>query len=119
MVVDKGAYAFVMAISYWRDLGSPDLVPSTNLLSSFNGRSFHTHNILPYFDIELKRKAVSVEVEVVDAHFYYNFILGGNWTYVMCYFPSCIFRYSCFLLKERLLKLIYCHLPKKLHVDTS
>ena len=40
MVVDEGASTCVMAISYWRDLGSPNLVPSTTLLTYFDARSF-------------------------------------------------------------------------------
>ena len=54
-----------MAISCWKDMGSPKLVSSNTLLAAFNGRYFCPHCILPPFDIELAEKVVSVEVEVV------------------------------------------------------
>ena len=71
-VVDKGASTCVMSLSCWKDLGSPELVPSNTLLNAFDGRSFFPHGILPAFEIKLARKAVFVEVEVIDAPLDYN-----------------------------------------------
>ena len=48
-VIDEGTSTCVMSISCWKDMGSPELVTSNTLLTSFEGRSFHTHGILPYF----------------------------------------------------------------------
>ena len=56
-----------MSLTCWKALGSPELVPSNTLLIAFDGRSFRPHGILPAFEIKLAGKAVSVEVEVIDA----------------------------------------------------
>ena len=81
-----------MSLAYWKALGSPELVPSTTLLTAFDGRSFHPHGILPAFEIKLAIKAVSVEVEVIDAPLDYNLLLGRNWTYAMSAVASAVFR---------------------------
>ena len=39
-VVDEGASTCVMSISCWKALGSPELVLSNTLLTTFDGRSF-------------------------------------------------------------------------------
>jgi hypothetical protein len=56
-----------MCLSYWRDLGSPNLVPSTTMLKAFDGRSLKPHGIITAFPFELGGKIVSVKVKVVDA----------------------------------------------------
>ena len=66
VVVDEGASTCVMSLSYWKALGSPELVPSNTLLTAFDGRSFRPHGILPAFEIKLAAKVVYVEVEVID-----------------------------------------------------
>ena len=77
-VVDKGASTCVMSLSCWKDLRSPELVPSNTLLTAFDGRSFHPHGILPTFEIKLAGKVVSIEVELIDAPLEYNLLLGGS-----------------------------------------
>ena len=56
------------------------MVPSNTLLNAFDGRSFHPHGILPDLEIKLAGKAVSNEVEVIDAPLDYNLLLGRSWT---------------------------------------
>ena len=80
-----------MSLAFWKALGSLELVPSTTLLTAFDGRSFRPHGILPAFEIKLAGKAVSVEVEVIDAPLDYNFLLGRNWTYEMSAVASTVF----------------------------
>ena len=80
-----------MSLACWKALGSPELVPSTTLLTAFDGRSFCPHGILPAFEIKLAGKAVSVEVEVIDTHLDYSLLLGRSWTYAMCVIPSSVF----------------------------
>ena len=77
-VVDEGASTCFMSLSCWKALESPELVPSNTLLIAFDGRSFHPHGILPAFEIKLARKAMSVEVEVIDDPLDYNLILGRS-----------------------------------------
>ena len=72
-----------MSLSCWKSLGSLELVPSNTLLTAFDRRSFRPHGILLAFEIKLARKAVSVEVEVIDAPLGYNLLLGRSWTYAM------------------------------------
>lgn len=73
----------VMSISCWKIIGSPRVVPSPTLLTSFDGHSHRPHGILPTFPICVGRKVYNVEVEIVDANLDYNFFLGRNWVYVM------------------------------------
>ena len=77
-VVDEGASTCVMSLSCWKALGSPELVPSNTLLTTFDKMSFHPHGILPDFEIKLAGKAVSIEVEVIDAPLDYNLLLGRS-----------------------------------------
>ena len=60
----------------WKALGSQELVPSNTLLTTFDVRSFHPYGILPDFEIKLAGKAVSVEVEVINAPLDYNLLQG-------------------------------------------
>ena len=46
-VIDEGAVASVMSLSCWKGLGSPELSKSVTMLTTFNGRSFRLHRILP------------------------------------------------------------------------
>ena len=78
VVVDEGASTCVMSLTCWKALGSPELVPLNTLLTAFDGRPFHPHGILLAFEIKLARKAVSIEVEVIDATLDYNLLLGRN-----------------------------------------
>lgn len=63
MVIDKGATTCVMSLSRWKDLGSPILVPSPNVLKAFDGHTFQPYGILTTFLKELGGKIVLVEVD--------------------------------------------------------
>ena len=76
-------YVLIMLESSWIP------IPSNTLLT---GRSFYLHGILPSFEINLERKAVSVEVEAIDAPLDYNLLLGRSWTYAMSAIASAVFR---------------------------
>ena len=77
-VVDEGASTCVMSLSCWKALGSLEPVPSNTLLTAFDERSFRLHGILPNFEIKLVGKAMSIEVEVIDAPLDYNLLLGRS-----------------------------------------
>jgi hypothetical protein len=83
VVVDEGTTTCVMSLVCWKALSSPTLFKTSNMLTAFDGHSFHPHGILPAFPIQLGGKIVEVEVEVVDAPLDYNLLLGRNWTYAM------------------------------------
>jgi hypothetical protein len=82
-VVDEGASTCIMSLTCWKATGQPVLSPSPTLLTSFDGRSFRPHGIVPSFPMQLGGKTVCVEVEVVDAPLDYNLLLGRSWTYSM------------------------------------
>ena len=46
-VIDKGAAASVMSLSCWKGLGYPELSKLVTMLTTFDGRYFRLHNILP------------------------------------------------------------------------
>ena len=77
-VIDEGAAASVMSLSYWKGLGSPELLKSVTMLTAFDGRSFRPHEIIPSLKVHLGVKTVVIEVEVVDAPLDYNLLLGRN-----------------------------------------
>ena len=91
-MIDEGAAAFMMSLSCWKGLGSPELSKSTTMLTTFNGRLFRLHIILPSLKVCLGGKTVAIEVEVVDAPLDYNLLLGRNWMYSMQAIASSLFQ---------------------------
>ena len=55
-VIDEGVVASVMSLSCWNGLGSPTLSQSTTMLTSFGGRSFQPHGIIPSLEVQLGGK---------------------------------------------------------------
>jgi hypothetical protein len=82
-VVDEGASTCVMSLACWKAIGQPVLSPSPTLLTSFDGRSFQPHGIVPSFPVQLGGMTMCVKVEVFDAPLDYNLLLGRSWTYAM------------------------------------
>jgi hypothetical protein len=95
-VIDEGVVTCVMSLTCWKSIGSLTLSQSMTMLTTFDGRSFRPHGILPTFLVQLGGKTVEVDVEVVDAPLDYNLLLGCNWTYAMTTVVSSIFRTLCF-----------------------
>jgi hypothetical protein len=91
-LVDEGASTCMILLVCWKAIGQPILSTSPTLLTSFDGRSFRPHGIIPSFPMQLGRKTVCVEVEVVDVPLNYNLLLGGIWTYVMHAVVTTVFR---------------------------
>jgi hypothetical protein len=50
-IVDEGVATCVMSLVYWKSLGSLTLSQSLTMLTSFDGHSFHPHDILPTFPV--------------------------------------------------------------------
>jgi hypothetical protein len=82
-VVNESALTCVMSLVCWKAIGHPILSPSPTLLTTFDGRSFQPHGIIPSFPVQLGGKTVCVKVDVVDASLDYNLLLGRSWTYAM------------------------------------
>ena len=91
IVIDQGTTASVMSLSCWKGLGSPKLSKSATMLTTFDGRSFRPHDILPSLKVHLGGKTIAIEVEVVDAPLDYNLLLGRNWMYSMQAVSSSLF----------------------------
>lgn len=90
-VVDEGDSTCVMSLSWWKGLGSLEIVPSQSMFKAFDGHVFKLHKIVPAFPVMLGGKTVTVEVEVVDAPIDYNFLLVRSWTNAMEVVPSSYF----------------------------
>ena len=75
-VIDEGDVASMMCLSCWKGLGSPELSKYTTMLTTFDGRSFQPHGILPSLKVCLGGKTIAIEVEVVDTPLDYNLLLG-------------------------------------------
>jgi hypothetical protein len=90
-VVDEGASTCVMLLACWKDIGQPILSPSPTLLTTFDGRSFKPHGIIPSFPMRLGGKTMCVKVEEVDQPLEYNLLLERIWTYVIHAVVSIVF----------------------------
>ena len=77
-VIDEGATTSVMSLAHWKGLGSPMLSKSGTMLTSFDGRYFQLHGILPSLEVQLGGNTIVIKVEVVDAPIDYNLLLGRN-----------------------------------------
>jgi hypothetical protein len=86
----------MMSLTYWKSIGPPTLSQSLNMLTTFDGRYFCPHDILPTFLVQLGGKTMEVDVEVVDAPLDYKLLLGCNWTYAMTAVVSSVFHTLCF-----------------------
>ena len=95
-MIDEGAVASMMSLTYWKGLGSPKLIKFSTMLIDFDGRSFRLHIILPSLKVHLGGKTVMIEVEVVDAPLDYNLLLGKNWMYSIKAISSSLFHVVCF-----------------------
>jgi hypothetical protein len=90
-VIDEGAYTCVMSIACWKDIVSPPLTESHNMLKSFNASGFKPYGVIPSLSITLEGKSVNVEVEVFDAPLDYNLLLGCSWIDAMNTFVYTLF----------------------------
>ena len=95
-VIDERDATSVMYLSCWNGLGSPELSKSVTMLTTFDGRSFRPHEILPSLNVRLGGKTIAIEVEVVDEPLDYNILLGRNWMYSMQVVSSSLFHVVCF-----------------------
>ena len=108
-----------MSLTCWKALESLELVLSNTLLTAFDGRSFCPHGILSAFKIKLAGKAVSVEVEVIDAPLDYNLLLGRSWTYAMSTIASTVFRVVVFPHEGKLVTVYQLIFTRKGPMDSN
>ena len=91
IVIDEGADASMLSLSCWKGLGSPELSQSTTMLTTFDGISFRSHEIIPSLKFQLGGKTIVIEIKVVDVPLDYNILLGRNWMYSMQAIASSLF----------------------------
>lgn len=89
--MDKGALSYIMSMSCWKAIGSPQLTQSPTTLKSFDRRTYNPYGILNSLQVELEGKIVSIEVEVIYEPLDYNLLLGHAWFYAMASFISTYF----------------------------
>ena len=65
MVIDEGASTCMMSLTCSKTLGSLKVVPSSTVLTAFDGHSHRPHGIVPAFPICVGGKTVNIEVEIV------------------------------------------------------
>ena len=91
-IVDEGASVSILSSTAWKDLGSPQLVPSIDQILSFNQRPTAPLGTLPYFPITLVGKTVCIDVMVVQGPLDFNLLLGRDYVYAMKVVVSTLFR---------------------------
>jgi hypothetical protein len=91
IVVDEGTSTCVMLLVCWKAIGQPVLSLSPTLLTTFDGRLFIPHGIIPSFPMQLGGNTMCVKVEVVDMPLDYKLLLGRSWTYAMHALVSIVF----------------------------
>ena len=75
-IIDEEASTCVMSASVWKQLGSPELAPSTITLRAWDGHASQPIGLFRNCPITLAGKTVCVDVEVIDAPLDYNILLG-------------------------------------------
>ena len=81
-----------MSASVWKQLGSPELAPSTITLRAWDGHASQPIGLFPNYPITLSGKNFCVDVEFIDAPLDYNILLGCSYTYAMSAIPSAVHR---------------------------
>jgi hypothetical protein len=95
-----------MSLACWKSLKSPTLNKSPTMLCAFDGRGFHPHGLLHSLLIQLGRKTITIDVEVVDAPLHCNLLLGRSWFYSMTFVASSVFRCVQFLHQGKIVTVV-------------
>ena len=89
-IIDEGASIDVISTSAWKQLGSPELAPSTITLQAWDSHASQPIGLFRNFPITLAGKTVCIDVEVIDTLLDYNILLGRSYTYTMSTIPSMV-----------------------------
>lgn len=90
-IIDEGASTYVMAASVWKQVGSPDLSPSTITLCAWDGHPSQPLRLYRNYPIIVTSKTVAIDIEFIDVPLDYNIRLGRSYTYAMSAIASVIF----------------------------
>ena len=91
-IVNEGASVSILSSTAWKALGSPQLVPTTSQILSFNQIPTAPLGILPYFSITLGGKTICIDVMVVQGPLDFNLLLGRDYVYAMKVVVSTLLR---------------------------
>ena len=81
-----------MSASVWKQLGSPELAPSTITLQVWYGHASQPIRLFCNCPITLAGKTVCDDIEAIYAPLHYNIVLGHSYTYAMFVVPSTVHR---------------------------
>jgi hypothetical protein len=95
-VIDEGASINILSTNAWQAFGSPQFVPVTWNLLTFDIRAILPLGILPQFSVTLGGKMVYVDVMVVHEPLDFNLLLRRDYVYAIRYFVSTLFQVMCF-----------------------
>ena len=106
IIIDEGASFSILSSTAWKALGSPSLMPITQNLSGFNKGTNRPLGTLPKLPITLRRKAVYLNVMVVQGPLDYNLLLRRDYVYNREAIVSTLFRVMCFPHEGKIVQLI-------------
>jgi hypothetical protein len=91
-IIDEGASTCIMSKTVWQKLGSPELIPSTITLRSYDGRPSSPEGLFQNVPVELGGKTILIDIEVIYAPLDYNILFGRSYMYAMKAVASSVFR---------------------------
>ena len=91
-----------MSALVWKQLGSPELAPSTITLQAWDGHVSQPIALFLNCPITLASKTICVDVEFIDTPLDYNIIFGRSYTYAMSVVPSMVYRKMSFPHNEKI-----------------
>jgi hypothetical protein len=81
-----------MSKSVWKQLGSPELIPSTIMLRAYDGHPSQPEGLYQNVLVELGGKMILIDIEFIDAQLDYNILFGRSYMYAMQVVASSVFR---------------------------
>ena len=82
-IIDEGESTYVMSTFVWYKLGSPTLQPSSTSLPAYDGCFSQPQGVFTNLPIDLSKKIVLIDIEVVNAQINCNVLLGRSYKYAM------------------------------------
>ena len=72
-----------MSTFVWKKLKSQTLQPLTTTICAYDDRTAQPQGILMNVPVELAKKSMLIDIEVVNTQLDYNLLLGGHYIYAM------------------------------------
>jgi hypothetical protein len=73
-IIDEGASTCIMSKTVWKQLGSPELIPSSITLQAYDGRPSQPEGLYQNVLVELGGKTILIDIEVIDTQLDYNIL---------------------------------------------